>query len=116
MLLKPSVYLRSTRLLHPPALKHGSEVIVYGPGIPAPWNGNATPQALPQPAVKKEDKSANGMPNGKAKEDPPPVLPDARFYATWDYEQKNFKEPLALGKKRVGSMQSSSLASRGRTG
>lgn len=38
-----------------------------------------------------------------------PVLPDARLYATWDYEAKDFKAPLnpsnVRSRNRVGSMQ-----------
>jgi len=114
--LSPSVYLRATRLSHPPVLKRGNQILVYGPGVPAPWNAITTPQPPSQPAVKREDKSASGMLNGKAKEEPQPILPDARFYATWDYEQKNFKEPLAVGRKRTGGIQSSGSLSRGRNG
>lgn len=102
-MLQPSVYLRATRLIHPPPLKRGAQTLVYGPGTPAPWNAtNALAPAPPPP--KKDEKPAL---NGKSKEEPPPVLPDAKYYATWDYESKSFKEPLVLGRKKIGSMQSS---------
>jgi Wiskott-Aldrich syndrome protein len=57
--------------------------------------------------AKKEEKQVNGIHHGKGKEEPLPLLPDAKFYATWDYEQKNFKEPLVIGRKRTGSVQTS---------
>ena len=115
-LLKPSVYLRATRLSHPLALKRGNHTLTYGPGVDAPWNAINAAATAP-PVAKKEDKPAmNGMPNGKAKEEPAPVMPDAKFYATWDYEQKNFKEPLMQGRKRVGNMQTSGSLSRTRNG
>jgi hypothetical protein len=43
--------------------------------------------------------------NGKGKEVAgKPFLQDARLYATWDYEQKSFKDPLSVGRRgRTGS-------------
>ncbi|KAF9029534.1 hypothetical protein BDZ89DRAFT_1065316 [Hymenopellis radicata] len=75
--LPTKIYSRASRITHPPVLVADNNALTYGPGIPAPWNtGNST---------------ASG--DGK-KEDAPPVLPDARLFATWDSETKNFREPL----------------------
>lgn len=54
-------------------------------------------------------KEANGVPNGKDPEAEQKSLPDARLYATWNYEQKHFQEPLnavAAKRGRMGSIQS----------
>lgn len=65
----------------------------------------------------------NGLPNGKAKEPSSTTLQDARMFTTWDYEQKDFKEPLAPGRRvRGGSIQGPSvtlalgISGRGRSG
>lgn len=57
------------------------------------------------------------MPNGKGKEpaEKEKSLPDARMYATWEYEVKSFREPLVAPRRaRQGSIQSSMFGSGGR--
>lgn len=91
--MKPSIYTRTSRLTHPLPLQRGPKPLVYGSGIPAPWNANAPPTIDTRPstpgAAKLKDKEKETA-DAAAK----PVLPDARFYATWDYETKDFKIPL----------------------
>ncbi|KAF8966948.1 hypothetical protein BDZ97DRAFT_1806041 [Flammula alnicola] len=110
-ILPPAILTRTSRLSHPPVLHRGNKPLIYGSGIPAPWNANAVTSGpdsvLPTPLTSKpkEAPSANG------KESPvKPVLPDARLYATWDYEQKDFKVPLTplpRSRNRMGSIQAS---------
>ena len=71
----------------------------------------------PTPTVGKgKEALANGLANGKGagKEK---ALPDARMYATWEYDQKSFREPLAIPRRaRQASVQSnlSSVSAVGR--
>ncbi|KDR78410.1 hypothetical protein GALMADRAFT_95132 [Galerina marginata CBS 339.88] len=107
-ILPPAILARTSRLSHPAPLHRGNKPLIYGPGVPAPWNANAVPSIpdavppTPQTSKPKDTPIANG------KETPvKPVLPDARLYATWDYESKDFKIPLApvmRGRNRIGSM------------
>ena len=105
------MYVRSSRIQHPPVLQRGTQKLVYGPGVNAPWNSsyNPTPAATPA-GGKGKDGAANGIPNGKDKGgdkgadgEKPRALPDARLYATWNYETKRFDEPLVV-RRRVGSI------------
>ncbi|KAF8154078.1 hypothetical protein B0H34DRAFT_720219 [Crassisporium funariophilum] len=109
-ILPPAILARTSRLSHPPVLYRGTKPLVYGTGIPAPWNANALPSAdavPPTPLTAKPKDPA--VTNGK---DSPvkAAIPDARLYATWDYETKDFKVPLASlarGRGRIGSIQAS---------
>ncbi|KAH9846579.1 hypothetical protein C2E23DRAFT_852238 [Lenzites betulinus] len=108
--LSGPVYVRTTRLGHPPVLQRGSQKLTYGPGVNAPWNASFSPMPLttPAPGKGKDGAGANGAPpvlaNGKEKEkEPPRPLPDARLYATWGYEQKQFDEVLVV-RRRMGSV------------
>ncbi|KZT68102.1 hypothetical protein DAEQUDRAFT_693189 [Daedalea quercina L-15889] len=102
--LPGSVYGRTTRLTHPPILQRGSQRLTYGPGVNAPWNTNApTPPAAPLTNAKGKDTGVNGV--VKDGEAPAKALSDARLYATWDYEQKRYHEPLASRRGRPGSIQ-----------
>ncbi|EJF60090.1 hypothetical protein DICSQDRAFT_137672 [Dichomitus squalens LYAD-421 SS1] len=108
--LSGPVYARTVRLAHPPVLSRGAQKLTYGPGVYAPWNASFSPMPATAPAPGK-GKEANGMPNGKDKDkekdkEAPRPLPDARLYATWNYEQKRFDEPLAM-RRRMGSMAGS---------
>ncbi|KII90167.1 hypothetical protein PLICRDRAFT_138678 [Plicaturopsis crispa FD-325 SS-3] len=107
--LPGSVYTRTTRINHPPVLHRGNQKLTYGPGVNAPWNANVGGATAGTPTLGK-GASSNGQPNGKGKEvAAPKPLPDARMYATWDYDQKHFFEPLPAGRRgRMGSSQSSS--------
>ncbi|KAJ7670527.1 hypothetical protein B0H17DRAFT_1141756 [Mycena rosella] len=85
--LPPPIYHRVTRLNHPPPLARGAKLLKYGPGVPAPWNA---PEDKDKDAVKERDAR-------EAK------IPDARVYATWEYETKDYRTMLcwlACSKKR----------------
>lgn len=86
-------------------MTRGTQKLIYGPGISAPWNsGPSTPAAPPVPngvkGLKEKEKEA------KEKDAAPKPLADARLYATWNYEEKSFREPLPAGRRaRMGSVQ-----------
>lgn len=99
--LSGAVYNRTTKIGHPPVLTRGSQKLVYGPGVAAPWNtGGAGPGSTS--AGLNSAKPTGGKKGGGDGEDAKGgagkqgVLPDARLFATWDYEQKHFYEPLAV--------------------
>ncbi|KAF8901049.1 hypothetical protein CPB84DRAFT_1680169 [Gymnopilus junonius] len=112
--LPPTILARTSRLSHPPVLHRGNKPLTYGTGIPAPWNANAITTGpdgavVPTPQSTKPKELAQTA-NGKE----PPVkatLPDAKLFATWDYESKDFRVPLTpavvRGRGRIGSMHSS---------
>ncbi|KAK7039243.1 hypothetical protein VNI00_010148 [Paramarasmius palmivorus] len=89
--LHPNIYSRTTRLNHPPVLSRGTKQLIYGPGVPAPWNANLIP---PQETAKEKEKEKDGgaQVNGVKKD--PAALPDARLFATWEYERKDYNVPL----------------------
>lgn len=101
---------RTSRLTHPPVLHRGTKPLIYGSGIPAPWNSNPVPAAGDvAPSVPNISKPKE-LPNDKDLGQKPPIQ-DARLYATWDYEPKDFKVPLApltRTRSRIGSMQAGS--------
>ncbi|TFY78282.1 hypothetical protein EWM64_g5730 [Hericium alpestre] len=111
LVLPGSVLSRTTRLGHPPFIQ-GDTSIVHRPSVPAPWN-SAPAAATPAPVPGKgKEALANGVPNGKAKdaaEKEEKPLPDARYYATWQFEQKSYKEPLPLRRLRQGSIQTTRI-------
>ncbi|KAJ7468545.1 hypothetical protein FB451DRAFT_1091994 [Mycena latifolia] len=73
--LPPPIYARVTRLAHPPPLTRGTTLLKYGPGVPAPWNA---PEEKDKDVTKERDAR-------EAK------IPDARVYATWEYETKDYR-------------------------
>lgn len=110
---QPLIFSRTSRLSHPPILYRGTKALTYGQGIPAPWNSNpdGTSQPPPTPAVTKpsaKDALLNGKEKDKEKLDKEKdkskdtngqtkasvALPDAKLYATWDYEPKDCRIPL----------------------
>ncbi|KAG5641226.1 hypothetical protein DXG03_005692 [Asterophora parasitica] len=105
--LPPTVLSRTTRLSHPPPLQRGPKLLVYGGGVPAPWNANALPPADAPPGTpalsKPKDKDKEREERDEPKEKP--ALPDARLYATWEVESKDFRVPLVVRRGRVGSVQ-----------
>lgn len=103
--LPPPVYHRTTRLPHPPPLKRGTELLKYGRPVEAPWN--STNNSTQQQPVNKDKKTVETLQNGKIKEEAPPSLPDAQFWATWDFEHKSLREPLSFRKRAGGVVQSS---------
>ncbi|KAJ3838286.1 hypothetical protein EV361DRAFT_790057 [Lentinula raphanica] len=102
--LPPTILSRTNRLTHPPPLSRNNKALTYGVGVPAPWNTNTIPPDNAAPNNAK-DSQTNGK-NG-----PPPVLPDARLFATWDHEHKDFRAPLTSAKPRarLGLANSSDL-------
>ncbi|TFK99813.1 hypothetical protein BDV98DRAFT_622806 [Pterulicium gracile] len=124
-ILSPAVHARATKLGHPGMLVRGERRLWYGKGVPAPWNSASagTSSAVASSANigggggksatakgKERDTGGGGgqngaQPNGiltngnarKEEEGPRPVLPDAIMYATWEYQPKNFAEPLHGG-------------------
>lgn len=98
------VYARTVRVPHPPVLTRGTQKLTYGPGVNAPWNSSLSPTPAPAPAQGKgKDAAPNGVASGKEEEKEGAKLPDARLYATWNYETKRFDEPLPA-RRRVGSI------------
>ncbi|OBZ74643.1 hypothetical protein A0H81_05406 [Grifola frondosa] len=89
----------------PPVLQRGAQKLTYGPGVNAPWNTGTSPTPAATPVPVKGKDSANGLPNGKDATAPSKPLPDARYYATWSYEQKHFDQPLMVRRGRMGSVQ-----------
>jgi hypothetical protein len=93
--------------------------------VPAPWNSQTPVPAVVAPATGKPKEGAvNGISSEKGKGAARPMLADALLYATWDYDKKDFKQPIAVARRgRNGSVQcgpSSLLAlaagARGRSG
>lgn len=107
--LSGAVLSRITRLSHPSVLQRGPEKLTYGSGVPAPWNSDKSSAPIPAPSMAKGKELANGLPNGKGKEgEKEPVLPDARLFATWEHDQKSFREPLTVPRRaRQGSVHTS---------
>ncbi|GLB44098.1 putative bromodomain associated [Lyophyllum shimeji] len=96
--LPPTILSRTSRLTHPPPLQRGTKLLVYGGGVPAPWNANALPAGDAVPGTPGGGKEKDGE-EGAAKA----VLPDARLYATWESETKDFRVPLATRGRGRGS-------------
>jgi hypothetical protein len=108
--LQGAVLSRVTRLSHPTVLQRGPERLTYGTSVPAPWNSDKSTAPLPTVStVKGKELLANGLTNGKGKEvEKGPVLPDARLFATWEHEQKSFRDPLTMPRRaRQGSVHTS---------
>jgi len=110
--LQPTILTRTSRLSHPPVLYRGNKPLVYGNGIAAPWNANAVPPGPDgAPAANPATSKSKEIPSANTKDSPvKPVLPDARMFATWEHEPKDFRVPLnppARGRNRMGSIQAS---------
>ncbi|KAJ7141835.1 hypothetical protein C8R43DRAFT_1071442, partial [Mycena crocata] len=86
--LPSPIYARVTRLTHPPPLVRGSKFLKYGPGVPAPWNA-------PEGAVGADKDGAKERDAREAK------IPDARVYATWEYETKDHR--MVMRRPRIQS-------------
>jgi hypothetical protein len=106
---QPAILTRTSRLSHPPVLQRGSKLLVYGSGVPAPWNANSpTPTDVAPPTSAKPKEGVNGTSVKSEDSSVKPVLPDARLYATWDYDPKDFRVPLGTSTRtrgRMGSVQ-----------
>ncbi|KAG6372637.1 hypothetical protein JVT61DRAFT_7389 [Boletus reticuloceps] len=100
------VLSRTTRLTHPPVLQRGSQKLCYGPGVPAPWNSSLSMSAAQGGKGGEEGGTTNGQDATSF------TLPDAKIYATWDYETKQYSEPLGAGRRgRVSAAPIVSLSS-----
>ncbi|KAJ7594115.1 hypothetical protein C8J56DRAFT_926008 [Mycena floridula] len=103
--LPAAILNRATRLSNPPALMRSNGTpLTYGNGIQAPWNAGSDANPA-TPATAKSKDGVNGFLAHKA------AVPDARLFATWDYEQKDYKMPLASkssGRARMGSVHGNS--------
>ncbi|KAF8172853.1 hypothetical protein K438DRAFT_1981333 [Mycena galopus ATCC 62051] len=99
--LPPAVYARVTKLAHPPPLARNNanpnapnaKLNKYGPGVPAPWN--ATSASVQNNTADGEASGGKGAAGEK-------TIPDARVYATWEYETKDFRAPLPVRRPRAG--------------
>jgi hypothetical protein len=92
-------------VVHPPVLFRQNQPLVYGNGIPAYWNSGEPVQA--------EQKGVNGVSkDNKANQ---PALPDAKLYATWQWDAKDYRIPLAITsnktRARINSAQSAGTIS-----
>jgi Wiskott-Aldrich syndrome protein len=120
---------RITRLAHPPVLTRGTKPLLYGRGIPAPWNSHAIPPTesngvpgTPLAAKHKDKEKDKDGENGDVPSKP--FLPDAQLLATWDFDTKDYKVPLPSSsslpilsshplrhhRSRVGSVHGSGIA------
>ncbi|TEB30460.1 hypothetical protein FA13DRAFT_1814654 [Coprinellus micaceus] len=102
--LHPAILSRSTRLTHPPVLHRGSKPLVYGHGVPAPWNSNPVPppdaNGVPQTPLTAKPKEKGENSEGGSK----PAIPDAILFPTWDYDSKDYRVPLPRHRTRMGSL------------
>jgi len=71
-------------------LNRGAKSLTYGPGIPAPWNSNTNVGSEGVGAGRPFSSKGPTIVNGKDGV-PKPLLPDARLFATWDYDTKDFR-------------------------
>lgn len=102
--LPSKIFNRTSKLSNPPVMIVDGKQLTYGVGIPAPWNSSSATTTTTDPTTGK-------------KEEKPCAVPDAKLYATWDTETKNYKEHLGRGRQggRTGkSMLGSALTRRSR--
>ena len=87
------MYNRATRLLPPPILSTATgEKFLYGAGVPAPWNSSLqNTNTTGGGTNNKEESTVN--------EDNEMALTDARLFATWPYEPRDFRIPLPPNKR-----------------
>ena len=114
------IFGRTSRLSHPPILYRGTKPLTYGQGVAAPWNSNPLPSdgaIVPSTPATAKPGTKDALPNGKDKDTsgqakaPAVALPDARLYATWDYEQKDYRVPVAAPSRSRTRAGTSSMAS-----
>lgn len=107
---QPAILARTSRLSHPSILPRGAQKLTYGAGLPAPWNGGAN-SASSANAGKSRGSKWNKNKDGVDKDDvdddekgdaggrevvKSAVLPDARMFATWDADRKDYRTPLNM--------------------
>ena len=95
------MHTRVTKLSHPPVLTRGEQKLTYGPGVPAPWNSGSSAGAAVSgtPVATKGKELPVPGPGGIGKDAATKPIPDAKLFATWDYETKSFKEQLQVGRR-----------------
>lgn len=89
-----AVLARTTRLTHPPVLQRGSQKLIYGPSISAPWNSSQTGASGQAPKGGDEAMANN-------QDAPSFSLPDAEMFATWEFEPKHYRDALSGRRGRV---------------
>ncbi|KAF7420777.1 hypothetical protein PC9H_011295 [Pleurotus ostreatus] len=110
--LPPAILTRTSRLSHPPVIMRGTQKLTYGSGSPAPWNGGANSASSANAGKAKggkgdKNKDKNGMDKEDVDDDEKgdgggreaaktAVLPDARMFATWDADKKDYRTPLNM--------------------
>ncbi|KAL0573332.1 hypothetical protein V5O48_008630 [Marasmius crinis-equi] len=115
--LSPTIFGRTTRLTHPSVLFRGTKQLIYGSGVPAPWNTHVVSSSNDP----RDGGGAGSGVNGIGRSDPAAknAPPDARLFATWDYEAKDYRAPLPashLKKGRIGGQGVGvALGARGRS-
>ncbi|KAF4588952.1 hypothetical protein EYR40_010508 [Pleurotus pulmonarius] len=124
--LPPAILTRTSRLSHPGIITRGAQKFTYGAGLPAPWNGGANSVSSANGGKSKGSKG-NKDKSGVDKEDfdddekgdaggrevvQSAALPDARMFATWDAEKKDYRTPLHM---QAGSPSSAMQRSTKRT-
>ncbi|KIM56255.1 hypothetical protein SCLCIDRAFT_1220512 [Scleroderma citrinum Foug A] len=92
--LPGAVLARTTRLTHPPVLQRGSQKLIYGPSISAPWNSSQTGASGQAPKGGDEAMANN-------QDAPSFSLPDAEMFATWEFEPKHYRDALSGRRGRV---------------
>ena len=111
LVLQPSVLVRATRVNHPlPLISASNEKLIYGSGIPAPWNSTPSTSSNEPSGKSRDRRNSNATANGagaEGSEERQNALADARLFATWDWEVHDFRQPIqsSLGKRwRAGSI------------
>ena len=84
---------RATRLIPPPPLVRNDQKLLYGPPVPAPWNTLSGVNGGEGRGVK------GGKDNDDEEEEEDRVLSDAHLFATWDYDTKDFRAGLPMGRR-----------------
>ncbi|EKM52593.1 uncharacterized protein PHACADRAFT_261116 [Phanerochaete carnosa HHB-10118-sp] len=102
-----NVLRRTTRFGPPLPLVQDGRKLTYGPGVSASWNSGPQP---PQPQANGATK--DGMRKEKGDAPPAKPAPDAKLYATWNWEQKTYRDPVR--RQRVGSVSLSGTIGNGR--
>lgn len=113
------MHARATKVSHPGVLTRGAQKLTYGPGVNAQWNsGTGLPVAATPVIPNGTIKAAKEKEKEKESKDQaaPKPLPDARMYATWSWDQKSYREPLAntARRTRTGSVQLAGIVGNGR--
>lgn len=97
--LSAPIYRKITRTLPPPALQRDNRKLTYGPGIPAPWNSKPFDDKSNANKFKEKEKEKE-----KNNVDGGVKLVDALMYATWDWDAKDFRTPLAPRRGKVPTL------------